>query len=155
MAVAARVAGGRRVVIYGAVLPWLAIRAHAPDLVRDGERYIDAFRRVLAAQRADIDALRARGEFVVWAGDFNQSVGGANLGGSNEARAELNTCLDEMGFAAWNGDADHANEGLHTIDLICGPKGEQVLAQGRIDPVLDGVTMSDHAGYWVDLASEN
>jgi hypothetical protein len=67
------------------------------------------------------------------------------------ARVALNKCLAELGFVAWNGEADHARENLRAIDLICGPKGQTTLAQGRIDPTRDGVRMSDHAGYWVDL----
>lgn len=38
----------------------------------------------------------------------------------------------------------------HRPDLR--PKAMPITEQGRIDPVRDGVTMTDHAGYWVDLA---
>ena len=152
LAVAARVAvGGRRLTIYGAVLPWLSVRSHAPEIVRDGEEFSDVFGRVLNAQKADLLKLRANGEPVVWAGDFNQSVAGSNLGGSKSGRAALNECLADLGMVAWNGQAAHARDCLRAIDLICGPRDQTILAEGRIEPGRDGVRMSDHAGYWVDL----
>lgn len=154
MAVAARVTvSGRSLVIYGAVLPWGSIRSHAPELVKDGEVFADVFKRVLEEQQADLRALQAEHESVVWAGDFNQTVGGSNAGGSRKGRDHPVTCLDDLGLVAWNGSADHACEGLRAIDLICGPKGQTIVRQGRIDPVRDGVRMSDHAGYWVDLGT--
>lgn len=54
LAVVARItSAGPPLVVYGSVLPWLAIRSHASELVRDGEEFIDVFERVLAAQKAD------------------------------------------------------------------------------------------------------
>jgi hypothetical protein len=152
MAVAARVPfGGRSMIIYGAVLPWLSIRGHAKELVREGEVFADVFGRVLGAQKADIVKLKKNCELVVWAGDFNQTVGGTNAGGSRKGREALVNCLADLGLVAWNASADHAVGGLQAIDLICGPTELAVRAQGRIDPVRDGVRMSDHAGYWVDV----
>lgn len=56
-----------------------------------------------------------------------------------------------LGLVAWNGVAAHATPGMHAIDLICGPREITVREQGRLDPVRDGIRMSDHAGYWVDF----
>ncbi len=152
LGVAARVTPGGSLVVYGGVLPWLSIRSHAPELVMEGETFPDAFARVLAAQRNDLLALRSLGASVVWAGDFNQSLRGPNWGGSTAGRDGLRSSLAELGMVAWNADASHAREGMCAIDLICGPADLMVLAQGRIDPVREDVRMSDHAGYWVDLA---
>ena len=152
MSVAARVAfGSRSLIIYGAVLPWIAVRSHAPELVREGEMFADVFARVLEEQKADIQKLGTGDEIVIWAGDFNQSVEGLNRGGSRKGRDALNKCISDLGIVAWNGKAAHAVAGMAAIDLICGPSNSEVRAQGRIDPVRDGVKMSDHAGYWVDL----
>lgn len=152
LGVAARVAtAGRNLVVYGAVLPWLSIRSHAPELVLEGEAFIDAFDRVLRAQKDDLRRLRAEGASVVWAGDFNQSLRGSNWGGSTRGREALSRCLAKLGMVAWNAGAQHARDGMCAIDLICGPADLVVLAQGRIDPVREGVRMSDHAGYWVEL----
>lgn len=58
LAVAARITvGGRSVIVYGAVLPWLSVRSHAPELVREGEEFSDVFERVLEA-RARLAASR-------------------------------------------------------------------------------------------------
>jgi len=144
---------GRDVIVYGAVLPWGSIGTHAPKLVRAGESSLDAFRRVLHEQAADIAALRRRYErdLIVWAGDFNQTITGPNRSGSGARRAALLDVLAGLGFAAWNGDTAHARHGLCAIDLICGPRDRRPAQQGRIDPNLDGVVMSDHAGYWVEF----
>lgn len=155
MAVAARAkVDGRQVIIYGTVLPWNAIRRHAPELVQAGESASDAFSRVLREQVADILELRRRHrpDLILWAGDFNQSVRGANYGGSQANRKMLTDALDALGFEAWNGKADHAEAGLCAIDLICGVRDQPLAHQGRIDPVAAGkVQMSDHAGYWVEI----
>jgi len=152
MAVAARVStNGGQIIVYGAVLPWTAVKRHAPDLVRADEDSFGAFKRALEEQASDIVALRKLGDPVVWVGDFNQSVEGANFGGSRPRRDLLKDTLKSLNMAAWNGSADHAKPGMCSIDLICGPKQQTVTASGRIDPIAGGVTMSDHAGYWIDI----
>lgn len=152
MAVAARaLVEGRTVVIYGAVLPWLSVRSHAPDLVRAEEDFNAVFTRVLEEQKSDLERLRITADLVVWAGDFNQSLRGPLRGCSRKGRTALNDCLAALGFVAWNDDAAHARPDLRAVDLLCGPKSQAVRARGRINPVRDGIVMSDHAGYWVDL----
>jgi endonuclease/exonuclease/phosphatase family metal-dependent hydrolase len=153
MAVAARAsAGDQRVVVYCAVLPWLAVTRHAPYLVRPGEKASDVFARVLREQVDDITTLRRRfDEPVLWPGDFNQSLEGPLAGCSGAGRVLLQAALDSLGYAAWNASASHARDGLCAVDLLCGPRELAVHATGRIDPRRDGVVMSDHAGYWVDL----
>jgi endonuclease/exonuclease/phosphatase family metal-dependent hydrolase len=152
-AVAARVSvGGLTVIVYGTVLPWLAVTSHAPELVEEGEDSFAVFKRVLAEQAKDIEDLRTKyGSPVIWAGDFNQTVSGPNWGGSNERRDLLLDTLKHLDMVAWNGKADHAMSGMCAVDLICGPKECVLLSQGRIDPVRGNLTMSDHAGYWVEL----
>ena len=151
LAVAARVPGDPSVIIYGTVLPWLAVCRHAPYLVRPGEGYADVFARILDAQRRDLARLGSQADILVWAGDFNQSLDGPVRGASQKGREAVQACLDELGLTAWNATAPHAREGLCAIDLICGPAEHIPRAQGRIPPEHDDVRMSDHAGYWVDL----
>jgi hypothetical protein len=154
-AVAARVSvGDLTVIVYGAVLPWLAVTSHAPELVGEGEDSFAVFKRVLAEQAKDIADLRKKyGSPVIWAGDFNQTVSGPNWGGSNDRRDLLNKTINSLELGPWNGKADHAMNGMCAVDLICGPKECVVLSQGRIDPMRGILTMSDHAGYWVELAA--
>jgi endonuclease/exonuclease/phosphatase family metal-dependent hydrolase len=153
MAVAARVTvGNARVIVYCAVLPWLAVKNHAPDVVLAGEDSLAAFARALAEQCADVIALRDRfGDRVVWAGDFNQTLSGPLWGGSEARRGLLAQALASIGYSAWNERAAHARPGMNAIDLICGPADCSVAAQGRIEPARDGLELSDHAGYWVEL----
>jgi endonuclease/exonuclease/phosphatase family metal-dependent hydrolase len=153
MAVAARATVGERsIVVYGAVLPWTAVRNHAPYLVRPNESSVDVFERVLAEQAADVAELcRQYEESVVWAGDFNQTLRGLCQGGSAVRRAALERTLAQLDFVAWNAGAAHARPEMCAVDLICGPKRIMPAAQGRIDPVSGGTVMSDHAGYWVEL----
>jgi endonuclease/exonuclease/phosphatase family metal-dependent hydrolase len=153
MAVAARAGvGGKNVIIYGSVLPWGTIRSQAPELVRDDECSFDTFARFLREQVADVLELRRAypGAVMIWAGDFNQTVRGP-VGGSRQRHALLTDALETIELTAWNGAAAHARPGLCAVDLICGPSERPTESQGRIDPVRNGVTMSDHAGYWIDL----
>ena len=152
MAVAARISlNGAQIVVYGAVLPWTAIKIHAPDLVRTGEDSFGAFKRALQEQASDIVALKKLGYPVVWVGDFNQSVEGANFGGSSQRRDLLNQTLKTLNMVAWNGAAAHAKPGMCSVDLICGSPKHLVRDGGRIDPMRGNVALSDHAGYWVDV----
>jgi endonuclease/exonuclease/phosphatase family metal-dependent hydrolase len=148
MAVAATaLVTGVPLLLYGSVLPWGSVDRDAPELLRDGETALDAFLRVLREQTEDIAELRRRhpDHVLVWAGDFNQTLAGPNHGGSAARREALQRALDELGLVAWNAAAD-GTDGLHAIDLICGPREITIARQGRIDPMLGGVTMTDHAG---------
>jgi hypothetical protein len=150
---AAAVVSSVRLLVYGSVLPWGFMGRDVPEFVGAGETSREAFLRVLREQTADIKELRRRypSHLVIWAGDFNQTVSGRNYGGSVVKREALQHALDELGLVAWNAAAAGADEDMHAIDLICGPRETSLSRQGRIDPVLDGVVMSDHAGYWVEV----
>lgn len=141
------------VLVYGSVLPWNGIRVHAPDVVRAGETVDDVFARLVREQVADMTRLvEEHPEHVlVWAGDFNQSLAGPTHGGSEVRRRLLREALEALDLEAWNADTAHACEGGRAIDLLCGRRDLCVTRSGRIDPVRDGVVMSDHAGYWVDI----
>jgi hypothetical protein len=120
LAAGARVAvGGRNLIIYGSVLPWLSVTSHAPEVVHAGEDSFGAFQRVLGEQLADIAELRRRhGLPVVWAGDFNQSLAGPLAGGSQVRRQALRDALDAAKIDVWNGEAAHAQRGLCAVDLV-------------------------------------
>jgi hypothetical protein len=144
--------GASAFIVYGTVLPWASVKSHAPTVARTHEDSLGVFRRVLDEQVNDIHELRRRFELpVVWIGDFNCSLVGSARAGSHERRRLLLDALGELELTAWNVEAGHAIEGLSTIDLICGPKEWRLRATGRIDPVRGSVTMSDHAGYWVEV----
>ena len=109
------------------------------------------FERLLGEQVAEIRRLRTEhpDHDVVWAGDFNQTLIGSNRGGSNRSRggsklhsmSSTSSCGTETSSTPSRGSA---------IDLICGPRSRAPSVE-RIDPVVDGRVLSDHAGYVVEI----
>lgn len=155
MAVAARcVSEGTDLIVYGSVLPWRAAPHQAPDLAQPGESATAMVERVLASQEADIRTLQGRHPqaVVMWAGDFNQSLAGPNLTGSRRGRVVLLAALDRLGMQAWNAESPHARSGLSTIDLVCGPATVPVKSIELLEPSLGGQSLSDHAGYIVEVS---
>lgn len=149
----AKVGTGHSVfIVYGTVLPWASVKSHAPTVPRTNETSLGVFRRVLNEQMNDIQDLRRQFKLpVLWVGDFNCSLVGSTRAGSHERRRLLVDALDKLELTAWNRKSGHAIESLCTIDLICGPNEWGLGTQDRIAPEREGVTMSDHAGYWVDV----
>ena len=146
---------GDLVVVYGSVLPWNAAATQAPDLALPGESSAAMFDRVLAAQEADVTRLQAAypGVVVLWVGDFNQTLCGANFGGSAQKRHALESSLQRLGMVAWNAKARHARDGMCAVDLVCGPKELVVGDVTYVDPAASGEVLSDHAGYVVEVPS--
>lgn len=146
-------AGDEGLIVVGSVLPWKTAASQAPELRRGDETYIQMFERTLNSHGDVVHHLQLahRDAIVIWAGDFNQSLSGSNAGASNTARALLSAKLEELGLVAWNEHAAHANPRIKAIDLICGPASRSVLSVERIDPFRDGIQMSDHAGYIVEI----
>lgn len=142
----------QRVIVYGSVLPWRTAHTQ-PDLAVPGESFPVMFQRLLAEQERDIvDLQRAHSDAVViWAGDFNQSLEGSEAVGSRSGRHRLESTLVRLGMQAWNRCSEHAVPGLRTIDLICGPATLLPHSIDRLEPVVDGRRVSDHAGYIVDI----
>ena len=139
-------------IVYGTVLPWASVKSHAPTVGRTDESSLAVFHRVLNEQVDDIQGLRRQFALpVLWIGDFNCSLVGSTRAGSRERRLLLLAALAKLDLMVWNIDSGHAIEGLSTIDLICGPKQWRLRMCGRIPPVHNGIKMSDHAGYWVEV----
>lgn len=142
---------GRRVLVYGSVLPWTKATSDIPEVAK-GRRSHDFFVDELDAQVSEIETYCSDDELtVVWAGDFNQNLLGPLHGGSAKRREELQKRLASLGFEAWNRLAPHAVDGLFTIDLICGPNHLAVAGNETIANTVDGQVVSDHAGYVVDV----
>lgn len=142
---------GRRVLIYGSVLPWTSAPSHIPEVAagRSSEQF---FLDELASQVSEIrDLCRDPDLTVIWAGDFNQSLVGPLYGGSARRRRALVEHLDVLGFEAWNRLAPHAVPGLFAIDLICGPSDIAVVRTDTIPNTIDDRVATDHAGYVVEV----
>lgn len=145
--------GGESLLVYGSVLPWNAAASQADYLLEGRDADGDLFAQVLAEQVDDIRRLRRAhpGHTLIWAGDFNQPLNGPNSGFSNAHRELLSKALDDLGLIAWNRYLAHSLEGCHAIDLICGPVNRPAIRVERFDPTVDGQTLSDHAGYVVEI----
>jgi hypothetical protein len=144
---------GEKYLLFASVLPWMAAAHQARYLARHGESAADLFPRVLRDQVDEMTQLRALypAHTLIWAGDFNQPLVGPNGGFSKANRQHLSDALDELSLAAWNQDLAHARPGYFSIDLICGPTERKAPRTARIEPVEDGVTLSDHAGYLIEI----
>ena len=140
-------------VIYGSVLPWNAAIVQAPYLAQPGGSAAGLFERVLAEQVADLHLLRNQhpGAVVLWAGDFNQPLEGSSSGFSKRNRCLLEDALEAVDLITYNRGLAHAKDGYCAIDLICGPASRGAVEVRRIDPVIDGRLLSDHAAYVIDL----
>jgi Endonuclease-reverse transcriptase len=140
---------GVPVAILGTVLPWGGAIQQAPEF-HDGEATVDeVFRRVLDEQVRRLKELAKEHTHVIWAGDFNQSLWGANYGGSTARRRMLLDALADLHMIPFNAALPHAGAGMTTIDLICGTKSLQLESARRI-AVRD--SLSDHSAYVVELS---
>ena len=74
-AIARCTVGDESLTIVRSVLPWPAATAQAPDIAV-GIDFADMFSNAVAAHAALIRHLQRRGDSVVWAGNFNQSLAG-------------------------------------------------------------------------------
>jgi len=145
---------GRRIAIYGSVLPWNAGRSQAPDVYGTQPRtFNEVFDLALQEQIQNIETLQ--NEFgrhnVFWVGDFNHPLEGPLRGFSRHARTRIDEALQTLGMTAFNRTSRHAKSGLCAIDLICGPS---TLDYGIVEdsyPVAKGNPLSDHQAYVVDV----
>lgn len=154
MAVAARTeVHGDSVIVYGSVLPWPGATTQASYLLRPGETSAALFSRILREQTDDVRQLREDhpGHTVIWAGDFNVPVCGSYQGFGRACGELLIRELASLDLTAWNQHLEHLNQRNRTIDLICGPSDRPALRVERFEPRFAGMTLSDHAGYVVEI----
>lgn len=144
---------GGDLLIYGSVLPWRSAPRQAPELALPNETASAMFERVLGDQERDLFGLMKLhpAAMPIWAGDFNQSLGGGNWTGSGRGRHLLEESLARLGLEAWNRHSPHARPDASAIDLVCGPKELAVKLVETFNPKVDGRRLSDHAGYIVDV----
>lgn len=155
MATAAEVTiDGQSVVVYGSVLPWGTAHKTEVDAQLPGDSYSSMFQRLLREQAQDVAVLKAYhpSSTVIWAGDFNQTLGGSYVLGKTAHGVALAAALDQLDMAAWNLDEPHLKDGASAIDLICGPSALQASCKAKsYRPTLDDRDLSDHAGYVVEV----
>jgi endonuclease/exonuclease/phosphatase family metal-dependent hydrolase len=155
--------GGRSLIVYGTVLPWLG--SPWQEIPAAGGA---AFSAVLSAQCADWLSLQQENpdcDFIL-AGDFNQDLGTSHYYGSKQNRLALQSAIPLEGFAiataklrclsaaALDPVPKHAPSNA-SIDHICVSKGLHPVGCSISWPTTEKPQkgLSDHFGVLAELAS--
>ena len=88
---------------------------------------------------------------LVWGGDWNHSLFGAEWAGSKAGRAHLEGALEELGLQVPTRDLPHRIDGVGTIDHIAVPRGASVTNATRVSAVGPDGRLSDHDACVVEL----
>jgi len=122
---------GRVVTVFGVCIPWRA--AHVTTGRRDRAPWEEhrSFCVQLGAR------LRASGQPIVVAGDFNQRIPGGRQ--PDTVRAALAGALEGLDIVTVGVDSDLLNHIAVSSDLQCS-------ATDMLDPCCDGLTLTDHLG---------
>jgi len=87
---------------------------------------------------------------LVWGGDWNHSLSGAERAGSKLGRAHLERALEEFGLQVPTRNLAHRLDGVGTIDHIAVPREVTVVEASRVSGVGVGGALSDHDAYVVE-----
>jgi hypothetical protein len=115
----------------GGALPW-----QGPD---QGTRTTAAVAHVAAASP------------VIWGGDWNHELTGRLYAGSASGRAHILNALDALGLDAPTAPAPHRLPGATTIDHVAIPAFWTPTSVERVSAIVEGVELSDHDAYVVDI----
>lgn len=89
---------------------------------------------------------------LVWGGDWNHSLFGAEWAGSKAGRAHLERALDKLGLQVPTRDLPHRIDGVGTIDHIAVSRDVTVVDASRVSGIGTDGALSDHDAYVVELA---
>lgn len=90
---------------------------------------------------------------LVWGGDWNRSLFGAEWAGSKAGRAHLERTVFQLGLQVPTRDLPHRLEGVGTIDHIAVSREATVVEASCVPGVGVGGALSDHDAYVVELGS--
>ncbi len=79
---------------------------------------------------------------LVWGGDWNHSLAGPELAGSDVGRADLLSLVEELRLDVPTADLPHRRAGLLSIDHVALRGGSE--AARRVVAYWDGERLSDH-----------
>lgn len=88
---------------------------------------------------------------VIWGGDWNHELKGRLYTGSAEGRARIVSALDELGLVAPTETAPHRIAPAQSIDHVAVPAFWTVTAVDRVSAIVDGIALSDHDAYVVEV----
>ncbi len=139
-ATAAAVVGD--VTVWSTVLPWRSAISSPPW---EGANHAA---RTTSAVSDLLD--RAPDGDLVWGGDFNHAVRGAEHAGSQGGRRTLLAAVERFGLVVHTGDLPHRIDGLLTIDHLLLPSTWTARDRRRVVAEADGHRLSDHDMYVLD-----
>lgn len=88
----------------------------------------------------------------MWGGDWNHALSGREWAGSQKGRRHILDAVERLALQVPTADAPHQIEGLLSIDHIAIPASWTVLGVEHHPAFVDGVRISDHDAYVVDVA---
>ena len=91
---------------------------------------------------------------LVWGGDWNHAMSGAEYAGSVVGRSRILEAVDRLGLVAATAGLPHPIAGLLSIDHVAVSSALEIVNAHRIDAAVGGQRLSDHGGYVVDLRME-
>lgn len=88
---------------------------------------------------------------VVWGGDWNHELTGRLYAGSKDGRTSILGALDHLALSAPTNSSPHRLPGARSIDHVAVPDFWTVAAVERVSAIVDGVELSDHDAYVVEI----
>ncbi|WP_166390358.1 endonuclease/exonuclease/phosphatase family protein [Nocardioides ochotonae] len=99
---------------------------------------------------AAVASIRAA-EPVIWGGDWNHELTGRLYAGSRSGRTSVLEALDHLGLSARTDTMPHRLPGARSIDHVAVPTSWIVASVERVSAIVDGVALSDHDAYVVEV----
>lgn len=130
--------GGLRVC--SSVLPWGGCGATPPWIGSDTADRTDHAVRAIAAQAPDI-----------WGGDWNHAMAGPEVAGSLAGRRHVIGTTEALGLQVPTGRSPHHLDGIFSIDHVAVPARWHVVDAEHHSAAVDGVRVSDHDAYVVEV----
>lgn len=88
---------------------------------------------------------------VVWGGDWNHELTGRLYAGCRGGRMSILGALNRLGLSAPTHASPHRLVSARSIDHVAVPAFWSVVAVERVSAIVDGVELSDHDAYVVEV----
>jgi len=130
--------------VCNSVLPWSSCRSTWPDIGPD-------IPTITAMTIARIRSHLELGTSVIWGGDFNNTLAGPHGPGTKRGRAEIQRLVDDLGLQVPTTNLPHRLPSLSAIDHIAVPASWTVTGCVAMSAKCNGVRLSDHDAYVIDV----
>jgi hypothetical protein len=88
---------------------------------------------------------------IVWGGDWNHELTGRLCAGSRDGRRSILGALDRLGLSAPTDASPYRLVGARSINHVAVPAFWAVTSVERVSAIVDGVELSDHDAYVVEI----